>query len=106
MFTFCTSTAFAGCDFYSDCATSFVISDGKRVNTTIDISTDLVQIAGRQRLKENPFRKHLVFIYNKSSIDKSKEEFEYELQKKVNHAYITKRRKEGATGRFLFSKCS
>ena len=27
------------------------------------------------------------------------------LQKKVNHAYITKRRKEGATGRFLFSKC-
>ena len=84
MFTFCTSTAFAGCDFYSNCATSFVISDGKRVNTTIDISTDLVQIAGRQRLKENPFRKHLVFIYNKSSIEKSKEEFEYELQQKVN----------------------
>ena len=84
MFTFCTSTAFAGCDFYSDCATSFVISDGKRINTTIDISTDLVQIAGRQRLKENRFRKHLVFIYNKSSIEKSKEEFEYELQKKVN----------------------
>ena len=53
MFTFCTSTAFAGCDFYSDCATSFVISDGKRINTTIDISTDLVQIAGRQRLKES-----------------------------------------------------
>ena len=48
MFTFCTSTAFAGCDFYSDCATSFVISDGKRINTTIDISTDLVQIAGRK----------------------------------------------------------
>ena len=84
MFTFCTSTAFAGCDFYSDSATSFVISDGKRINTTIDISTDLVQIAGRQRLKENPFRKHLVFIYNKSSIERSKEEFEYELQKKVN----------------------
>ncbi len=84
MFTFCTSTAFAGCDFYSDSATSFVISDGKRINTTIDISTDLVQIAGRQRFKENPFRKHLVFIYNKSSIEKSKEEFEDELQKKVN----------------------
>lgn len=24
------------------------------------------------------------------------------LQKKVNHAYITKRRKEGATGRFVY----
>lgn len=29
MFTFCTSTAFAGCDFYSTCASSFVISDNK-----------------------------------------------------------------------------
>lgn len=47
MFTFCTSTAFAGCDFYSTCASSWVISDSKRVNTAIDIGTDLVQIAGR-----------------------------------------------------------
>ncbi|HHX68083.1 MAG TPA: hypothetical protein GX708_08555 [Gallicola sp.] len=41
-FTFCTSTAYAGCDFYSECASTFVISDMKRLNTTIDISTDLV----------------------------------------------------------------
>ena len=27
MFTFCTSTAFAGCDFYSECASTFVIRD-------------------------------------------------------------------------------
>lgn len=79
MFTFCTSTAFAGCDFYSTNATSFVISDGKRVNTTIDIATDLVQIAGRQRLAENPFRKHIVFVYNKSTLDLSEEDFEQGL---------------------------
>lgn len=42
MFTFCTSTAFAGCDFYSECASTFVISDCTRLNTSIDISTDLV----------------------------------------------------------------
>jgi len=63
-FTFCTSTAFAGCDFYSTCASTFVISDCHRTNTTIDISTDLVQIAGRQRLECNPFRKHITFVYN------------------------------------------
>lgn len=64
MFTFCTSTAFAGCDFYSTCASTFVISDNKRVHTSIDIATELAQIAGRQRLACNPFRKTIVFIYN------------------------------------------
>lgn len=82
MFTFCTSTAFAGCDFYSTNATTFVISDNKRVNTTIDIATDLVQIAGRQRLAENPFRKYLLFIYNVGTCEKSKDEFERELSEK------------------------
>lgn len=82
MFTFCTSTAFAGCDFYSTNATTFVISDNKRVNTTIDIATDLVQIAGRQRLAENPFRRYLLFIYNVGACEKSKEEFERELAEK------------------------
>lgn len=64
MFTFCTSTAFAGCDFYSKCASTFVISDNKKVHTSIDIATELAQIAGRQRLACNPFRKTIVFIYN------------------------------------------
>ena len=64
MFTFCTSTSYAGCDFYSECASTFVISDNRKLNTTIDIGTDLVQIAGRQRLESNPFRKRLYFIYN------------------------------------------
>lgn len=83
MFTFCTSTAFAGCDFYSTNATSFVISDGKRVNTTIDIATDLVQIAGRQRLAENPFRKYIVFVYNKSTLDLSEKDFKKNLQERI-----------------------
>lgn len=62
--TFCTSTAYAGCDFYSECATTFVVSDCNRVNTAVDVTTDLVQIAGRQRLESNPFRKEIFFIYN------------------------------------------
>lgn len=41
MVTFCTSTAFSGCDFYSTCASTFVISDNKRSHTSIDIATEL-----------------------------------------------------------------
>lgn len=85
MFTFCTSTAFAGCDFYSTCASTFVISDNKKVHTSIDIATELVQIAGRQRLACNPFRKTIVFIYNvdigEGNADVYKEAIEQKLRK-------------------------
>lgn len=64
MFTFTTSTAFQGVDFMSDNALSVVVSDCKRSHTSIDISCMLPQIAGRQRLKENPFRDIVLFIYN------------------------------------------
>lgn len=84
MFTFCTSTAFAGCDFYSTCASTFVISDNKKVHTSIDIATELAQIAGRQRLACNPFRKTIVFIYNvdigESNADIYKEAIEKKLK--------------------------
>jgi hypothetical protein len=85
IFTFCTSTTFAGCDFYSTCASTFVISDCNRTNTTIDISTDLVQIAGRQRLECNPFRKYLTFVYN---MDAKKEDENYldSLKKKCEQS--------------------
>lgn len=84
MITFCTSTAFAGCDFYSTCASTFVISDCKKINTSIDISTDLVQIAGRQRLDCNPFRKYLTFIYNVNKEEIDDETFQNYLNKKVS----------------------
>ena len=83
-FTFCTSTAYAGCDFYSTTASTFAISDCKRLNTSIDISTELVQIAGRQRLDANPFRRQIQFIYNTSIKEVSDEEFNEALKRKVN----------------------
>lgn len=84
MFTFCTSTAYAGCDFYSTNASTFVISDCRRVNTAVDISTELVQIAGRQRLACNPFRLYLTFIYNVNAGEMTQEEFYKDLEGKVN----------------------
>ena len=90
MFTFCTSTAFAGCDFYSTCASTFVISDNKKVHTSIDIATELAQIAGRQRLACNPLRKTIVFIYNvdigESNADVYKEAIEQKLEKSIKMA--------------------
>lgn len=97
-FTFCTSTAYAGCDFYSQCASTFVISDMKRLNTTIDISTDLVQIAGRQRLESNPFRKHIHFIYNISIEDSNDEQFAEYIKKKVDTTLQEVEQNNQATG--------
>ena len=64
MFTLCTSTAYMGMDFYGEDTCTFVFADCKQVNTAVDIRTELVQICGRERLKENLFRKTVIFIHN------------------------------------------
>ena len=81
-FTFCTSTAFAGCDFYSTCASTFVISDNKKTYTSIDIATELAQIAGRQRLECNPFRNTTTFIYNVDVGESKEDSYKAILEKK------------------------
>lgn len=89
-FTFCTSTAFAGCDFYSTCASTFVISDNKKAYTSIDIATELAQIAGRQRLECNPFKNTTTFIYNvdvgENEENSYKSALDAKLQKSVKNA--------------------
>ena len=66
MFTFCTSTVYVGADFYSPCASTFVFADPNLSCLALDISLDLPQIMGRQRLKENPF-KNVVSIFYKTT---------------------------------------
>ena len=56
MFTFCTRTVYLGTDFYSDNARSFILSDANIDSMAVDISLDLPQILGRQRLIENPWK--------------------------------------------------
>lgn len=74
-FTFCTSTAYMGVDFYSESASTFVISNCKKINTAVDIATELCQIAGRQRLDINPFRKFIFFIFNTTREEADEAEF-------------------------------
>ena len=64
-YTFCTSTAYMGVDFYSTNALTFVVSDTKSTVTSVDIALELAQIVGRQRLKDvNPFANEVYFIHN------------------------------------------
>ena len=67
MFTFCTRTVYLGADFYSTCARSFIFSDSNIDSLAVDISEDLPQILGRQRLKENPWKNSATFYYRSTA---------------------------------------
>ena len=67
MFTFCTRTVYLGADFYSLCARSFIFSDSNIDSLAVDISEDLPQILGRQRLLENPWKNNAVFYYRSTA---------------------------------------
>lgn len=63
MFTFCTRTVYLGADFYSPCALTVVLSDANVECLAVDISLDLPQILGRQRLWSNPWKNAARFFY-------------------------------------------
>ena len=61
--TICTRTAYLGADFYSYCAQTIIFSDSNIESLAVDISEDLPQILGRQRLDENPWKNSATFYY-------------------------------------------
>ena len=83
MFTFCTRTVYLGADFYSTCARTFIFSDSNIDCLSVDISLDLPQILGRQRLTKNPW-KNSAEVFIKSTVAcLTREDFDKELDKKV-----------------------
>ena len=84
MFTFCTRTVYLGADFYSLCARSFIFSDSNIDSLAVDISEDLPQILGRQRLFENPWKNNATFYYRPTCDYRkiSQEEFNKEIERK------------------------
>ncbi len=56
MFTLCTRTVYLGADFYSTNAKTFIFSDANIDSLSVDITIDLPQILGRQRLETNPWK--------------------------------------------------
>ena len=87
-FTFCTKTTFYGADFYSEAGLAIVVSDPFAKSTLLDISTDIVQIAGRIRTKENPLKDIILHIYN-TGIVESKAEYEEKVNDRLEKAKMT-----------------
>ena len=86
MFTLCTRTVYLGADFYSTCARTFIFSDSNISCLSVDISMDLEQILGRQRLDENPWKNSAV-IFIKTTSDSNnmtKKDFDDILEEKKN----------------------
>ena len=69
--TFVTRTAFEGVDFYSPCASTYVIANYNVSSLSLDIASDIPQIVGRQRRKENLFRDtiHIYYVNNKNVVE-------------------------------------
>lgn len=83
MFTFCTRTVYLGADFYSDNAKSYVISDANIDTLAVDITLDLPQILGRQRLRENPWRNEATLFFKPIKFADSSDSFEKRLEGKI-----------------------
>ena len=85
MFTICTRTVYLGADFYSDNARTFIFSDANVDSLTVDITIDLPQILGRQRLEENPWKNRAELYYKTLDPDKelSQEDFDALREEKV-----------------------
>jgi hypothetical protein len=85
MFTLCTRTVYLGADFYSTNAQTFIFSDSNIDSLSVDISMDLEQILGRQRLKENPWKNSATLFVKTTSKKhiRTKEEFNERLSEKI-----------------------
>lgn len=84
MFTLCTRTVYLGADFYSRCARSFIVSDANIDTLSVDITMDLPQILGRQRLIENPWKNRVELYFKPLRKGKAmaKEDFDRILEDK------------------------
>ncbi len=82
MFTFCTSTVYLGADFYSTNAYTYIFANPQIKSMTVDVSVDLQQIIGRQRLEENPFRNSATLYFNTRKSEVTKEELENSIREK------------------------
>lgn len=85
--TFCTRTVYLGADFYSLCARSYIFSDSNVDSLAVDISEDLPQILGRQRLDENPWSNSATFYYKITADYRTMkaEDFEERIKEKKDY---------------------
>lgn len=63
-YTFCSKCSYFGVDFYSTSASTYIFADSNVKSMCTDLSLDLLQIVGRQRLVQNHFAKKC-YVYVK-----------------------------------------
>ena len=80
---------FYGADFHSKAGLVIVVSEGYAKSSLLDISTDILQITGRVRTKENPFKDIILHIYNTGNMCESKAEYEMKLRTRLDYAQKT-----------------
>jgi len=88
MFTLCTRTVYLGADFYSTNSRTFIFSDSNIECLSVDISMDLEQILGRQRLNENPW-KNSARLYIRTTRENNKlteEDYNNFLKEKIDQS--------------------
>lgn len=88
---FFTSKCFQGCNLFTNNGLIIVVSDANRESMVTDLTSDLVQIAGRLRDNDeyhNCFRSLLVHIYSTKSDVLSDQEFEEVMDNKIKEANI------------------
>ena len=111
MFTFCTRTVYLGADFYSTNARSFILSDANIESLAVDISLDLPQILGRQRLIENPWKNHAEFYFKNLGVglEVDKKVFDDRIKDKIDstNAFLNVFKKaSNKEQEVLINKCS
>ena len=83
---FYTATAFEGCDIYDEEGKSFVITDGNKDYTKIDIVTVLPQIIGRVRNSRYSNTVHLLYTKNQYMCDITEEDFTEQVLNNISIA--------------------
>lgn len=82
MLSYCTSTVYVGADFYSDNAYSYIFANPHVESLTIDVSVDIQQIIGRQRLDSNPFKNMATLYFNTKKSDMTEEAMKESIRQK------------------------
>ena len=83
---FYTSTCFEGCDLYDENGVTFIVSDGNKAHTLLDISTLFTQICGRVR--DSKYKREIIHVFSttKYSREVTLDEYVAATQKTLKEA--------------------
>ena len=85
---FYTSTCFEGCDIFDPDGVTFIVSDGRKAHTLLDISTLFTQICGR--IRDSRYKTQIVHVYSTTKYSKAVtlDEFVAATKKKIGRAHV------------------